>query len=142
MGHRDTSAQLGGHSGVFHADGRIIEDAAASSGAGNSHAVIAGTSSRENHPPAGIGAWVLLAMVRVYQILLSPFLGGACKFYPSCSHYAVEAIQRHGARRGFVLAMKRLGRCRPFTKGGFDPVPDENDRDSRNANLRVEEPVN
>lgn len=81
-------------------------------------------------------------MVRVYQILLSPFLGGACKFYPSCSHYAMDAIQRHGARRGFVLAMKRLGRCRPFTKGGFDPVPDENDHHATNANLRAEEPVN
>jgi putative membrane protein insertion efficiency factor len=78
-------------------------------------------------------------MVRVYQIFLSPFLGGACKFYPSCSHYAVEAIQRHGARRGFVLAMKRLGRCRPFTKGGYDPVPD---KETMNANLRAEEPVN
>jgi putative membrane protein insertion efficiency factor len=90
----------------------------------------------------GIGAWVLLAMLRAYQILLSPFLGGACKFYPSCSHYAMEAIQRHGARRGFVLAMKRLGRCRPFTKGGFDPVPDKNDHNTRNASVRSEEPVN
>jgi len=66
----------------------------------------------------------LLALVRTYQILLSPFFGGACKFYPSCSNYALEAIQRHGAARGFVLAMKRLGRCRPFTKGGYDPVPE------------------
>jgi putative membrane protein insertion efficiency factor len=87
----------------------------------------------------GIGAWVLLAMVRLYQIFLSPFLGGACKFYPSCSSYAVEAIQRHGGGRGFALAMKRLGRCRPFTKGGYDPVPDE---DTGNANVRSEEPVN
>lgn len=148
MGHRDTSAQLSGHSEVFRAGGRIIEDAAASghdcaaNGAGISHAVMPGTSSREIHPQMGVGAWILLAMVRVYQILLSPFLGGACKFYPSCSHYAMEAIQRYGARRGFVLAMKRLGRCRPFTKGGFDPVPDENDHDARNANLQAEEPVN
>ncbi|MGA8449959.1 MAG: membrane protein insertion efficiency factor YidD, partial [Candidatus Acidiferrales bacterium] len=48
----------------------------------------------------------------------------ACKFYPSCSRYAQEAIEMHGARRGVWLAMKRLGRCRPFTKGGFDPVPE------------------
>ncbi|MGH9682509.1 MAG: membrane protein insertion efficiency factor YidD [Candidatus Acidiferrales bacterium] len=63
-------------------------------------------------------------LVRFYIAFLSPFLGGACKFYPSCSQYAREAVAVHGARRGFILAMKRLGRCRPFTKGGFDPVPD------------------
>jgi uncharacterized protein len=68
--------------------------------------------------------WLLLLFVRFYQIFFSPFLGGACKFYPSCSRYAQEAIEMHGARRGAWLAMKRLGRCRPFTKGGFDPVPD------------------
>ena len=70
------------------------------------------------------GAWVLLAFVRAYQVLLSHFLGGACKFYPSCSNYAYEAIARHGARRGSILAMKRLLRCRPFTKGGVDLVPE------------------
>lgn len=79
-------------------------------------------------------------MLRLYQVFLSPFLGGACKFYPSCSQYAFTAIQWHGAGRGFVLAMKRLGRCRPFTKGGYDPVP-ETDA-TGNANLRGEEPVN
>ncbi|MGA7917172.1 MAG: membrane protein insertion efficiency factor YidD [Candidatus Acidiferrales bacterium] len=80
-----------------------------------------------NSPTRGQGAaakWLLLLLVRFYQIFFSPFLGGACKFYPSCSHYAQEAIAMHGARRGAWLAMKRLGRCRPFTKGGFDPVPD------------------
>jgi uncharacterized protein len=71
-----------------------------------------------------IGAWVLLAFVRVYIVFLSPFFGGACKFYPSCSNYAHEAIAKYGARRGFVLAAQRLLRCRPFTKGGFDPVPE------------------
>ncbi|HXW54943.1 MAG TPA: membrane protein insertion efficiency factor YidD [Candidatus Cybelea sp.] len=69
-------------------------------------------------------AWVLLAFLRFYIVFLSPFLGGACKFYPSCSNYAVEAVTRHGVRRGIALAAKRLLRCRPFTKGGFDPVPD------------------
>lgn len=67
---------------------------------------------------------MLLALVGFYRIFLSPFFGGACKFYPSCSKYAQEAIARHDARLGIVLALKRLGRCRPFTKGGFDPVPD------------------
>ena len=70
------------------------------------------------------GQWFLLALVHLYRVFLSPFLGGACKFYPSCSHYAQEAIALHGAKRGSWLALKRLGRCRPFTKGGFDPVPD------------------
>ncbi|MGH9733536.1 MAG: membrane protein insertion efficiency factor YidD [Candidatus Acidiferrales bacterium] len=70
-------------------------------------------------------AWILLGFLRFYIICLSPVFGGACKFYPSCSNYAVEAVTKHGARQGFVLAAKRLLRCRPFTKGGFDPVPDD-----------------
>jgi uncharacterized protein len=65
-----------------------------------------------------------LLLVRFYMVLLSPFLGGACKFYPSCSNYAYEAVSKHGAWRGFVLSAKRLGRCRPFTQGGYDPVPE------------------
>ena len=77
-----------------------------------------------------VGAWWLLAFVQFYKIFVSPFLGGACKFYPSCSNYAQEAIELHGARRGAWLALKRLGRCRPFTKGGFDPVPDAADSDA------------
>jgi putative membrane protein insertion efficiency factor len=72
-----------------------------------------------------IGSWVLLLLVRMYIVFLSPFLGGACKFYPSCSNYAREAIERHGARRGAVLALRRLLRCHPFTRGGIDFVPDE-----------------
>ena len=76
------------------------------------------------------GAWWLLVFVQFYKIFFSPFLGGACKFYPSCSNYAQEAIELHGARRGAFLAMKRLGRCRPFTKGGFDPVPAAEDLDA------------
>jgi putative membrane protein insertion efficiency factor len=70
------------------------------------------------------GQWVLLLLIRFYMVCLSPLFGGACKFYPSCSNYAWEAIERHGARRGAVLAVKRLLRCHPFTKGGVDLVPD------------------
>jgi len=70
-----------------------------------------------------LGACTLLFLLRCYIVFFSPFFGGACKFQPSCSNYAYEAIQLHGAWRGFVLAMKRLLRCRPFTVGGFDPVP-------------------
>jgi uncharacterized protein len=70
-------------------------------------------------------AWALLLLVRFYITFLSPFFGGACRFHPSCSNYAAEAIARHGAARGLSLALRRLLRCNPFTKGGFDPVPDE-----------------
>lgn len=64
-----------------------------------------------------------LRLVRLYQLVLSPWLGGACRFEPSCSHYAAGAIERHGAWRGSWLALRRLGRCHPFDAGGFDPVP-------------------
>ena len=66
---------------------------------------------------------VLLAVIRGYQYLLRPMLGSACRFYPSCSDYAREAIERHGAIRGVWLAVKRVGRCHPYHPGGFDPVP-------------------
>jgi len=66
--------------------------------------------------------------VRGYQVVLSPFLGGACRFHPSCSHYACEAIERHGALRGAGLALRRLLRCRPFSSGGYDPVPGMTER--------------
>ena len=70
-----------------------------------------------------IAASVLLALLQVYRIVLSPVFGGACKYHPSCSNYASQAIELHGARRGSLLALKRLLRCRPFKQGGFDPVP-------------------
>ena len=66
---------------------------------------------------------VLLALVRVYQYLFRPFLGANCRFYPSCSDYAREAIERHGALAGTWLALKRVGRCHPYHPGGYDPVP-------------------
>jgi uncharacterized protein len=121
MGHCDSSAQLGGHGKVFGAGGRAAELAAAQrADAGVVVAKPVAPSLRVQNA----ASWLLLFLVRVYKIFLSPFFGGACKFYPSCSNYAYEAIARHGARRGIVLAVKRLLRCRPFTKGGFDPVPE------------------
>jgi len=72
----------------------------------------------------GLGATLLLAAIRFYQACLSPYLGSVCKFYPSCSRYAAEAVEQHGARRGAWLAAKRLLRCRPFSAGGYDPVPE------------------
>lgn len=64
-----------------------------------------------------------LAAIRFYQIALRPLNPWGCKFHPSCSNYALEAIERHGPWRGLWLALQRLGRCRPGVFGGFDPVP-------------------
>ena len=64
-----------------------------------------------------------ILMIRLYQILVSPLLGSACRFSPSCSQYAVEAINRYGLIKGFRLTTCRLLRCHPWHPGGFDPVP-------------------
>ena len=72
-------------------------------------------------------ARALLFAVRVYQTFFSAMMPSACKFYPSCSHYAAEALRIHGARRGSRLALKRISRCHPFTRGGVDLVPDAAD---------------
>jgi uncharacterized protein len=66
---------------------------------------------------------VLIATIRVYRLLLSGWLGGQCRFYPSCSHYAEEAVRVHGAVKGTALSAWRIARCGPFTPGGVDPVP-------------------
>jgi len=62
-------------------------------------------------------------LIRIYQWTVSPVLGPRCRFYPSCSNYALEAITRFGTLRGLWLTLKRLGRCHPWHPGGFDPVP-------------------
>lgn len=67
---------------------------------------------------------VLKVLIRLYQLTLSPVFGGACRFEPSCSAYAMEAIERHGAWRGLKLALTRLSRCHPFASAGYDPVPE------------------
>jgi putative membrane protein insertion efficiency factor len=68
-------------------------------------------------------AKLLILLIRAYQVVLSPFLGGACRFQPSCSAYAIEAIATHGPWHGGVLAARRLSRCHPLGRAGFDPVP-------------------
>jgi uncharacterized protein len=66
-------------------------------------------------------------LVRAYQLTISPMLGPRCRFYPSCSNYALEALQVHGAARGSLLTVKRLCRCHPWHAGGADPVPPKGD---------------
>jgi len=66
---------------------------------------------------------ILIKLIDLYRYWLSPWLGRSCRFYPTCSHYAAEAIDIHGASRGLWLTVRRLGRCHPFHAGGFDPVP-------------------
>ncbi len=65
----------------------------------------------------------LIGLIRLYQYAISPFFGRSCRFQPSCSEYAVEALKRHGLLRGFGLALYRIARCHPWHPGGFDPVP-------------------
>ena len=66
---------------------------------------------------------ILRFLIRGYQLGVSPLLGPRCRFYPSCSQYALEAIAAHGSLRGCWLAVRRLARCHPFQSGGYDPVP-------------------
>lgn len=71
-----------------------------------------------------LGQRIVLGLLTYYKVCLSPWLPSACKFYPTCSMFAQEAVRLHGVKRGSWMALKRLGRCHPFTRGGFDPVPD------------------
>ncbi len=66
---------------------------------------------------------LFLFVIRLYKILLSPFLGSHCRFYPTCSDYMYQAVERYGLPRGFRLGVKRFLRCHPFHAGGLDPVP-------------------
>ncbi|MCL2203871.1 MAG: membrane protein insertion efficiency factor YidD [Defluviitaleaceae bacterium] len=66
---------------------------------------------------------VLHGLLRFYKLAISPHLGNKCRFYPSCSAYMYEAVEQYGAGKGFWLGIKRLLRCNPFNRGGYDPVP-------------------
>ncbi|MBC8038244.1 MAG: membrane protein insertion efficiency factor YidD [Rhizobiales bacterium] len=67
---------------------------------------------------------ILIAAIRFYQLTLSAFTGRRCRYLPTCSEYASEAIEKHGSRRGLLLAISRVSRCQPWGGEGFDPVPD------------------
>jgi len=67
---------------------------------------------------------LIVGLIQVYRLILSPFLGQHCRFYPSCSEYAITSVQRFGALRGGWLALRRLGKCHPWHDGGLDPVPE------------------
>ncbi|MDH3614798.1 MAG: membrane protein insertion efficiency factor YidD [Gammaproteobacteria bacterium] len=68
-------------------------------------------------------AWPLLALVSLYRYAISPWLGNNCRFEPSCSQYALDALRQHGAFRGTWLTVRRIGRCHPWGGSGYDPVP-------------------
>lgn len=79
---------------------------------------------------------LLLLLVRAYQLGISPFLAPRCRFYPSCSAYAAEAVRLHGAARGSLLAARRLCKCHPWHPGGVDPVPGSPSETSSTAHQR------
>ncbi|MBP7712666.1 MAG: membrane protein insertion efficiency factor YidD [Gammaproteobacteria bacterium] len=74
-------------------------------------------------PPRDALQPVLRALIRGYQRFLSPFFGSQCRFYPTCSAYALEAIETHGSARGVLMGLRRISRCHPWHAGGVDPVP-------------------
>jgi len=76
--------------------------------------------------------YVLIALLKGYRFAISPLYGQVCRYHPTCSAYALEAVQTHGALRGTWLAMRRVARCHPWAAGGFDPVPAQTDRTPKN----------
>ncbi len=73
--------------------------------------------------PKSLLSTLLLRLIEAYRYLLSPWVGNSCRYWPTCSEYAQEAIEQHGAARGTYLAARRLARCHPYGRGGVDPVP-------------------
>lgn len=71
---------------------------------------------------------ILISIIKAYQKIISPLTPPSCRFYPTCSHYGVEALQKHGALKGAWLTIRRILKCHPFHEGGFDPVPDKIDK--------------
>jgi putative membrane protein insertion efficiency factor len=69
--------------------------------------------------------FILINLIKIYRYTLSPLFPSSCRFYPTCSEYSIEAIQRHGAAKGSWLMLKRISKCHPLHSGGYDPVPDD-----------------
>lgn len=67
--------------------------------------------------------YILMGIIKLYQLFISPLLGANCRFIPTCSQYAMEALQKYGALKGSLLALKRISKCHPWHEGGYDPVP-------------------
>nr|WP_176764559.1 membrane protein insertion efficiency factor YidD [Natribacillus halophilus] len=72
---------------------------------------------------------IFIFPIRLYRRYISPYTPPSCRFYPTCSQYATEAIEKHGAGKGLILALIRLSKCHPFHRGGFDPVPEKKEKD-------------
>lgn len=68
--------------------------------------------------------YLLIGLVRLYQLIISPYTSPSCRYHPTCSQYGIEALNKHGAIRGTWLTIKRVARCHPWSKGGYDPVPE------------------
>jgi putative membrane protein insertion efficiency factor len=75
-------------------------------------------------PSLGVVQILILGLIHIYRWTLGLLMGGQCRFYPSCSAYGLQAIRRHGASRGSLLTARRVARCHPWNPGGFDPVPE------------------
>lgn len=68
--------------------------------------------------------YIIIAIVRFYQLVISPWTASSCRYHPTCSQYSLEAVKKHGALKGGWLTIKRIGRCHPWSDGGHDPVPE------------------
>ena len=100
------------------ADGNVV---------GEREAAIVTPPTVERTSRAGFSSRIVIALLTFYKRWISPLLPPACRFYPTCSEYAMQAVHRHGVFRGGRLAAWRLLRCNPFTRGGYDPVPEKED---------------
>lgn len=127
MGLSHSSTPLSGEGKLCAASGGVAETAAHDS------------ALKDARTAKSAPSWLLLAAIRFYQAAFAALMPSGCKFYPSCSRYASEAIGRYGALKGSQLAAARLLRCRPFTQGGYDPVPEFEARTVRNSDDNVED---